>query len=123
MIFFEGFGSLIPYLIYLSLIWICLIFGFRGQLLEILRLPSSKNQVISPASLKTYDSKIFNYFETAKSEHQPEKTSTGLNTIKNFTFRFANQFNLSIKGGLDFYKSACFFYFFLRRGPPPVNIS
>ncbi len=32
MVFFGGFGSCFPYLIYLSVIWICVLIGFKGQL-------------------------------------------------------------------------------------------
>jgi hypothetical protein len=37
MIFFEGFGSLFPYVIYLALIWICLLFGFKGQISQVFK--------------------------------------------------------------------------------------
>ncbi|MBN1598498.1 MAG: hypothetical protein JW894_09405 [Bacteroidales bacterium] len=33
MFFFSGFSTILPYAVYLSLIWICILIGFRGKLL------------------------------------------------------------------------------------------
>jgi hypothetical protein len=34
MFFFSGFGSILPYLAYLTAIWICILFGYRISLFE-----------------------------------------------------------------------------------------
>lgn len=31
MFYFGGFGSVLPYFLYLSVVWICVLIGFRGQ--------------------------------------------------------------------------------------------
>ncbi len=33
MIFFSSFGSILPYLLYLSVVWLCILIGFRGNLM------------------------------------------------------------------------------------------
>lgn len=34
MIFFCGFGSILPYILYLIIIWLCVLIGFRGNILR-----------------------------------------------------------------------------------------
>jgi len=118
MIFFEGFGSLFPYFIYLSLIWICLIFGFRGKIVEILHLTGTKNQVISPKTLNSYDTKIFHYYDFTKTVHHNEKTNIPLTTIKDFNIVIEDKCNHYKIKNLHSYLCTSFFYSFHRRGPP-----
>jgi hypothetical protein len=120
MIFFEGFGSLFPYFIYLSLIWICLIFGFRGQIVEILHLTGSKNQAISPTTLNSNDNKIFHYYDFTKTVHRNEKTNISLTTSNNFNLVFEDNCNYYKIKNLPVCLCTGFFYSFHRRGPPSL---
>jgi hypothetical protein len=36
MLFFGGFGSVLPYIVYLSLMWICILIGVRGHFKSLL---------------------------------------------------------------------------------------
>ncbi len=58
MFFFSGFGSLIPYAIYISVVWICVLIGFRSQLFSFF-LSGDKPENIS--------------FAEAGSEHTDQK--------------------------------------------------
>jgi hypothetical protein len=66
MMFFEGFSSVFPYIIYLLLIWICLIFGLRTQILEAIHLSPSKNLIIDKKANKTNDNIIIQYFDYSR---------------------------------------------------------
>jgi hypothetical protein len=118
MIFFESFGSLFPYLISLSLIWVCLIFGLRGQILEVLHIPTSRKLDISPASLKTNDSRIFQYYHYTQIDHKNEKKIIKINSFQDFNFLTGRKNNIYKISELDPYLLIGYFYHFLRRGPP-----
>jgi hypothetical protein len=45
MFFFSGFGPVFPYLIYLSLIWICILFGFGHKFRDFIHPQSIKVHV------------------------------------------------------------------------------
>jgi hypothetical protein len=118
MIFFEGFGSLFPYIISLSLIWVCLIFGLRGQILEVLHIPTTRKLDISPASLKTNDSGIFHYYDYSKIEHKSEKKLNSISSVNDFNFLSDTNDQISKIFETDTYIPTGYFYHFLRRGPP-----
>lgn len=121
MIFFEGFGSLIPYLVYLSLIWACLLFGFRGQIIEMLHLPGSKIQVISPTSLKNTDAQIFQYYINYRQNIQPEKISNFSTRLKEYHFASEFKRNHFHFRYLDSNAAADNYNFSFQRGPPSIN--
>lgn len=69
MIFFEGFSSLIPYVIYLTLIWICLIFGFKGQLVASVHALPTQNHESKDFKSDQYTFKTVRYLSHVKAEY------------------------------------------------------
>ncbi|MBA7528474.1 hypothetical protein ES705_20660 [subsurface metagenome] len=57
MIFFSGFNTIFPYLIYLSAVWICVLIGFRGQFLSALKI----NHEVENISILESEAKILNH--------------------------------------------------------------
>jgi hypothetical protein len=45
MFFFSGFGPIFPYLIYLSLIWICILFGFGHKFRIVIHFQPVKSHI------------------------------------------------------------------------------
>jgi hypothetical protein len=64
--FFEGFGSVFPYIIYLSLIWVCLILGLRTQIFEVIHLSYSKNFTHENKVNKANDNIVIRYYDYSK---------------------------------------------------------
>ena len=54
MLFFGGFGSMIPYLIYLSIVWICVLVGIRGNITNLFRQSTDSELVIEENSQKDF---------------------------------------------------------------------
>jgi hypothetical protein len=63
MIFFEGFGSLFPYVIYLALIWICLLFGFKGQISQVFKNINIDKKEIKAESFDQHTSLNNRFFQ------------------------------------------------------------
>jgi hypothetical protein len=120
MLFFESFGSILPSLAYLSLIWICVLFGFRVQIRQILHLPVAKNEIKANASSKQDDSTLLQYF-ASKNTIQISKDKTSLpSCVNDYTLLPVPKFNRwKIKSSIA-YTGNDIFCFFSRRGPPSL---
>ena len=74
MLFLGGLNSILPYIIYLSLIWICLIIGFTGKIGGMVHILVPKVVHTDQTSLQPYDNKVIQYFEySAKEKQNPEE--------------------------------------------------
>jgi hypothetical protein len=118
MFIFEGFGSFFPYLIYLSLIWICLIFGFKAQIVEIFHIPFPKNQSVSLITLSTNNASIIQYNHTSKIEYPDKDTDSMLLSGDDFKFLTSRKFNRWGIKNFNFTSFVDIFNLFSRRGPP-----
>jgi hypothetical protein len=71
MFFIGGLNSVLPYIIYLSLIWVFLIVGFGGKILQAKQFLTPKTYYADNSALQYYDSKVFHYYQhTADSQKQ-----------------------------------------------------
>ncbi len=118
MIFFSSFGSILPYLLYLSVVWLCILVGFRGNLMM-----REKSQAGIEKSADLKESAIsdhqvyanFRYPDSSKKNNKVEKESALIHSaysiyqsLKKPIFRppLSKEF-LSV-----------FYYSHLLRGPP-----
>jgi hypothetical protein len=123
MFFFNGFGSVLPYLIYLSLIWICILFGF-GQKIRAIVHPQSVEEHTAFISEKTQNvDKSTVFIIGQKSIYR--KSSINTSAFK-YTYSVYSQF-FEIASKIP--KTDRHFILnrllpqFLLRGPPGVIIS
>jgi hypothetical protein len=63
MFFLGGLNSILPYVIYLSLIWICLIIGFTGKIDRMMHILSPEAALTGQLETQSYDSKVIQYFQ------------------------------------------------------------
>lgn len=98
MFFLGGINSVLPYVIYLSLIWVFLIVGFSGKVLQARQLLSARVYPLQKQHLKLYDQKVIHYYDHAVSKSKPAvQKSLSVNPGINFfpacieTERFAHQ--------------------------------
>jgi hypothetical protein len=122
MIFFEGFGSLIPYTIYLSMIWICLIFGFRTQILEVFHLSTSNKITENTSALKTYDDKIIRFFEYSKNVDNRSAKIEISKCRSNLNFLILGKFHYWKPRNSVPFSTLSDFFLYTRRGPPVVIV-
>lgn len=71
MFFLGGINSVLPYIIYLSLIWVFLIVGFSGKMLQARQLLSARVYHIQKQDLKLYDQKVIHFYDHTVSESRP----------------------------------------------------
>jgi hypothetical protein len=62
MFFIGGLNSVLPYIIYLSLIWVFLIVGFSGKILQAKQFLTPKTYYADNPALQYYDSKVFHFY-------------------------------------------------------------
>jgi hypothetical protein len=61
MFFIGGLNSILPYILYLSLIWVFLIVGFSGKIVHIWQLISPQPRYAINDELQIADSKVIHY--------------------------------------------------------------
>jgi len=85
MFFFSGFGSLIPYAIYISVVWICVLIGFRSQLFSFF-LPGDKPENISVAGAgsENTDQKYCILDVNKLKDEIPDSDANGNSTYTNY---------------------------------------
>jgi len=78
MFFIGGINSILPYIIYLSLIWVFLIVGFSGKIMEIWQLVSPLPCYANNDALQSLDSKVIHYYDltNVQEEHSVDKDLT-----------------------------------------------
>jgi hypothetical protein len=121
MFFLGGLNSVLPYIIYLSLIWVFLIIGLSGKILQArqLLLPGSH---YSESSFPYHDgSKVFNY-----NPAHPSSLKTKAQNAQPFYFaeHFFPAFLAIIPGISDcvpYYSSGYYSSYGLRSPPPACN--
>jgi hypothetical protein len=118
MIFIEGFGTFIPYLIYLFLIWICLIFGFRGQLSKVVCLFHSKNLVLENPAPQGFEKSTFQNFNTFRKEVRAGKPTNLSRFYDSFLFAPFSLISYLQPMNLTFCYNLCHVGSFSHRGPP-----
>jgi hypothetical protein len=120
MFSFSGFSSFAPYLIYLSLIWIYILFGFLEKNWTLIH-PKQVNQHITfvkEKQVKTGNSSLY---------------YIGKNHILKKSFRSTSYYTSESAVSLDIYKRLpvvvvykfrCgFLHYYLWRGPPPSGLA
>lgn len=72
MLFFGGYSSILPYLLYLSVVWICILVGLKGDIGKIFRHEKINKQVLTADIAETgYDNTyIISYHDKSPSETQ-----------------------------------------------------
>ena len=71
MFFIGGLNSVLPYIIYLSLIWVFLIVGFSGKILQAKQFLTPKTYYADNSALQYYDSKVFHYYHHTTDSQDP----------------------------------------------------
>jgi len=74
MFFIGGINSVLPYIIYLSLIWVFVIVGFSGKVLQARQLLSSRVYHAQKQDLRLYDQKVVHYYGHIGSISRPSAT-------------------------------------------------
>jgi len=71
MFFIGGINSVLPYIIYLSLIWVFLFVGFSSKVLQARQLLSSRVYHAQKQDLKLYDQKVIHFYDHDLSTSRP----------------------------------------------------
>jgi hypothetical protein len=71
MFFLGGINSVLPYIIYLSLIWVFLIVGFSGKVLQAKQLLSARVYHVQKQDLKQYDQKVILFYDYVVKKSKP----------------------------------------------------
>jgi hypothetical protein len=119
MMFFEGFGSVFPYIIYLSLIWVCLIFGLRTQILEAIRLSYSKNFVNENNTKKANDNIVIKYYDYSKYSVRSFIHARTEPRIYCFFFIVCQKIKRRLRE-IGPYKNSYLYSSYTHRGPPII---
>jgi len=72
MFFLGGINSIIPYILYLSLIWVFLIIGFGSRILPLVHNLTPKIFHTDYHSLQHFDNKITEYYHYTDHEVKPK---------------------------------------------------
>jgi hypothetical protein len=123
MLFFGSYGSVLPYIVYLSLMWICILIGIRGQFKSFLGFHNvEENKIESVTSIVQHDDRLAHFFEiTVKQQTQATVAPMALFLCFGFTPVIDNIFHQSIYHGSPIYAhiiDACGL-----RAPPKANLS
>jgi|GEM_PF-2502119 hypothetical protein len=86
MFFIGGLNSVIPYIIYLSLVWVFLIIGFSGKVFQARQLLSSRVYRAEKHSLQHYDQRLI-YFYSHTTE-KPKQTVQKALTVAVWNYFF-----------------------------------
>ena len=118
MIFFSSFSSMLPYILYLSVIWLCVLAGFRGNIFHRERMENTSEKTIDVRS-----------FTLSKTQFQDE-TVYQFTTDRSETAAIEADGSFSINSAILLFKEIFFkpsgfkklrpgfSYSFLLRGPP-----
>jgi len=122
MFFIGGINSILPYIIYLSLLWVFLIVGFSGKVLQVKQLFAPVSCYADNHALQYYDSEVIHYYYHHTPVRQTLKVQKDQTTIPGSVF-FPPAVENS-QGGHEITLSFDFHYysFFGFRGPPSANI-
>jgi hypothetical protein len=94
MLFFGGFGSVLPYFIYLSLMWICVLIGIRGQIKSILGISPLQETKIENVSLIIKQERVADFsFVKIKKQRPAAVIQMGLFLSFDFTDIIDNNFH------------------------------
>jgi hypothetical protein len=63
MFFFGGFGSIMPYIVYLSLMWICIIIGVRVPFRNVFGFQPAQELKIETVSVVVHPEEFVHYFD------------------------------------------------------------
>jgi hypothetical protein len=71
MLFFGGFGSVLPYIVYLSAVWICIIIGVRGQFKGLLGFKTPVETKIEAVAVNIQHTEVAHLFELRITKQKP----------------------------------------------------
>jgi hypothetical protein len=71
MLFFGGFGSVLPYIVYLSLMWICILIGVRSQLKSIISFRNPQEIKIETATIIVQQDRVAHFFDVKIRKQKP----------------------------------------------------
>lgn len=80
MLFFAGYGSILPYLLYLSVVWVCILIGVKGDVWKIFKSADNCEQI---SISNTSDDNYFDAFILSMSDESyqvKEKNSHSIYT-------------------------------------------
>jgi hypothetical protein len=92
MLFFGGYSSILPYLLYLSVVWVCVLVGVRGNIWKIFKsADNSEHIIVSSNPGHTYED-VFILSAKAECLHNSEKDlHTNFTLPKKFSIQKNNQ--------------------------------
>ena len=86
MFFLGGINSVLPYIIYLSLIWVFLIVGFSGKVMQARHLFSHRTYHNSEKNLHLYDQKVIWFYDHSSAGQLDSSHKTPAYSAWNFFF-------------------------------------
>jgi hypothetical protein len=85
MFFFGGFGSLISCTIYISVVWICILIGYRSQLFSFLLTGNrTENISVAGAGSEIADQKYYVLDVNKLKDEIPDSDATGYTAYTNY---------------------------------------
>jgi hypothetical protein len=120
MFFIGGFNSIIPYVIYLSLIWTVVILGFGGRIAAMLH-KHPDNELTSTAVIsQSGDDQYFNCYNYSSTDLLQDETSADIPDLTRLPDFPLLSRHIRIRNASPHLPSSVPFSF-LFRGPPLLN--
>jgi hypothetical protein len=117
MFFLGGINSVVPYILYLSVIWLFLMVSFRGKIHEVWHKISPAKEASQEYFRTGANQEIFHYFDSPAGHHQKQSSSGQmLLSGPSLTRCFINEDIIQPKA-VDLYKN-CLYAAIGLRGPP-----
>jgi hypothetical protein len=119
MFFIGGFNSFIPYVVYLSLVWVFIVIGFHGKANQAWNWVTQKTHTRVPENSQQIDNQIIHIYDIA-ADHAPSVEQTALAPADSPPLPHdpaIGNCNLSIAPAVKiFHNGSCLF-----RGPPRIS--
>jgi hypothetical protein len=117
MFFIGDFNSVIPYVVYLSLIWTFVILSFGGKIAAMVHKQPDKEITSAHVIYKSGDDHFLQCYHYTPVKHSQNKTAADIHDLSQLSFSPAISQHILIRYVSPPLPSAEIF-FFLFRGPP-----
>lgn len=121
MFFLGGINSILPYLLYLSLIWVFLIIGYGSRYIHGLNDLAPKTKYTDNQALQHFDNKVIQFYQYTR--HEVESKINTAAKPKNITYFLPLILeNWSPGNGIDTPFNSCLVTSTGFRGPPTPEV-
>lgn len=73
MFFFGGYSTILPYLVYLSIVWICILIGVKGDIWKVFHSEKTSEQLLISDDNEAYYNIAYDISSHYKETDNPEK--------------------------------------------------